>query len=254
MVAAGARAALVYVVQMEADRFDVARDIDPAYDRAFRARPRGGRRDLRLSRAGSRREEVTSSTGTIPIVTPALDRSGSLVDEVEPGLRDRAGSRAAPGGAGRSICHRSRPSSMMIRAGWSDRGRVAEERVEDQVLRALDVELDGVEPGEALRRAAGRAASPPARGSIARLARADDLDARFALVARVEEQGQLAGLVGDRAGDRLDGPERVLADVVGRGGRRSSGCGSTARIRAEARPARRRTASRRRYSPRCRRR
>jgi sugar fermentation stimulation protein A len=36
MVAAGARAALVYVIQMKADRFDVARDIDPAYDRAFR--------------------------------------------------------------------------------------------------------------------------------------------------------------------------------------------------------------------------
>lgn len=36
MVAAGARAALVYVVQMDADRFDVARDIDPAYDKAFR--------------------------------------------------------------------------------------------------------------------------------------------------------------------------------------------------------------------------
>ena len=36
MVQAGARAALVYVIQMEADRFDVARDIDPAYDKAFR--------------------------------------------------------------------------------------------------------------------------------------------------------------------------------------------------------------------------
>jgi sugar fermentation stimulation protein A len=36
MVAAGARAVLVYVIQMEAERFDVARDIDPAYDAAFR--------------------------------------------------------------------------------------------------------------------------------------------------------------------------------------------------------------------------
>ncbi|QFU16950.1 DNA/RNA nuclease SfsA [Microvirga thermotolerans] len=36
MVASGARAALVYVIQMRASRFDVARDIDPAYDRAFR--------------------------------------------------------------------------------------------------------------------------------------------------------------------------------------------------------------------------
>ena len=36
MVAAGARAALIYVIQMDAERFDVARDIDPAYDKAFR--------------------------------------------------------------------------------------------------------------------------------------------------------------------------------------------------------------------------
>ncbi|MBZ6075476.1 DNA/RNA nuclease SfsA [Microvirga puerhi] len=36
MVASGARAALVYVIQMRAGRFDVARDIDPAYDKAFR--------------------------------------------------------------------------------------------------------------------------------------------------------------------------------------------------------------------------
>jgi sugar fermentation stimulation protein A len=36
MVAAGARAALIYVIQMQAERFDVARDIDPSYDRAFR--------------------------------------------------------------------------------------------------------------------------------------------------------------------------------------------------------------------------
>jgi sugar fermentation stimulation protein A len=36
MAATGARAALVYVIQMDANRFDVARDIDPAYDKAFR--------------------------------------------------------------------------------------------------------------------------------------------------------------------------------------------------------------------------
>jgi sugar fermentation stimulation protein A len=34
--AAGARAALVYIVQMSAERFGVARDIDQTYDRAFR--------------------------------------------------------------------------------------------------------------------------------------------------------------------------------------------------------------------------
>jgi sugar fermentation stimulation protein A len=36
MVAAGARAVLIYVIQMDAERFDVARDIDPIYDAAFR--------------------------------------------------------------------------------------------------------------------------------------------------------------------------------------------------------------------------
>lgn len=36
MAASGARAVLVYVIQMQADRFDVARDIDKAYDQAFR--------------------------------------------------------------------------------------------------------------------------------------------------------------------------------------------------------------------------
>ncbi len=37
MKQAGARAVLVYVIQMQADRFDVAYDIDPTYDRAFRS-------------------------------------------------------------------------------------------------------------------------------------------------------------------------------------------------------------------------
>lgn len=36
MVASGARAVLVFVIQMRAERFDVARDIDPAYDAAMR--------------------------------------------------------------------------------------------------------------------------------------------------------------------------------------------------------------------------
>jgi sugar fermentation stimulation protein A len=35
MVARGARAVLLYVIQMDAERFDVARDLDPAYDAAF---------------------------------------------------------------------------------------------------------------------------------------------------------------------------------------------------------------------------
>ena len=117
MVAAGARAALVYVIQMQADRFDVARDIDPAYDRAFRhalaagvesyayicrITPRGDRID--------RRAIVTpgETRGEHRCTPPA--RSLALVDQVEPGLRHAAGSPSAPGApAGRSATGRARP-------------------------------------------------------------------------------------------------------------------------------------------------
>ena len=45
MVAAGARAVMLFLVQIgSAERFALARDIDPAYGRAFDARPRGWRR------------------------------------------------------------------------------------------------------------------------------------------------------------------------------------------------------------------
>ena len=56
MVAAGARAALVYVIQMEADRFDVARDIDPGLRRGVRGGARRRRRILclRVSRDAGR--------------------------------------------------------------------------------------------------------------------------------------------------------------------------------------------------------
>lgn len=37
VVVSGGRAMLIVVIQMRADAFDVARDIDPAFDRAFRA-------------------------------------------------------------------------------------------------------------------------------------------------------------------------------------------------------------------------
>jgi sugar fermentation stimulation protein A len=42
MVAGGARAVVIVVIQMAADRFDIARDIDPAFDRAFRAARKAG--------------------------------------------------------------------------------------------------------------------------------------------------------------------------------------------------------------------
>lgn len=42
MVAGGARAAMLYVIQMDADRFDLARDLDPGYARAFDAARHAG--------------------------------------------------------------------------------------------------------------------------------------------------------------------------------------------------------------------
>lgn len=69
MVAAGARAALIYVIQMEAERFDVARDIDRAYDAAFRtARAAGVESYAYICRVTS--EEIVIDE-EIDIVTPA---------------------------------------------------------------------------------------------------------------------------------------------------------------------------------------
>lgn len=42
VVAEGGRAMVIIVVQMQATRFDVARDLDPAFDRAFQAARRAG--------------------------------------------------------------------------------------------------------------------------------------------------------------------------------------------------------------------
>lgn len=68
MVAAGARAALVYVIQMDAERFDVARDIDPAYDKAFRhALAAGVESHAYICRIST--EEVVIDR-PVPIVTP----------------------------------------------------------------------------------------------------------------------------------------------------------------------------------------
>ncbi len=68
MVAAGARAALVYVIQMEAERFDVARDIDPAYDRAFRHALAAGVESYAYVCRISTEEVVIDRP--VPIVTP----------------------------------------------------------------------------------------------------------------------------------------------------------------------------------------
>ncbi|GJE38344.1 DNA/RNA nuclease SfsA [Methylobacterium persicinum] len=68
VVAAGGRALVVIVVQMQAGAFDVARDIDPAFDRAFRdARAAGV--ETRAYRCDVGPAGVTIA-GEIPIVTP----------------------------------------------------------------------------------------------------------------------------------------------------------------------------------------
>lgn len=68
MVAVGARAALVYVIQMDAERFDVARDIDPAYDRAFRHALAAGVESYAYVCRISTEEVVIDRP--VPIVTP----------------------------------------------------------------------------------------------------------------------------------------------------------------------------------------
>ena len=68
MAQAGARAALVYVIQMDADRFDVARDIDPAYDKAFRhALAAGVESYAYVCRVGAEGVDIERP---VPIVTP----------------------------------------------------------------------------------------------------------------------------------------------------------------------------------------
>lgn len=70
MVAAGARAVLIYVIQMEAERFDVARDIDPGYDTAFRtARGAGVESYAYICRVTPEEIVIDKEVG---IVTPAV--------------------------------------------------------------------------------------------------------------------------------------------------------------------------------------
>ena len=68
VVAAGGRAMVIVVVQMRADAFDVARDIDPAFDRAFRLARAAGV-ETHAYRCRIDREGVTIADA-IPIVTP----------------------------------------------------------------------------------------------------------------------------------------------------------------------------------------
>ncbi|GEP12355.1 DNA/RNA nuclease SfsA [Methylobacterium gnaphalii] len=69
VVASGGRAILITVVQMAADAFDIARDIDPAFDRAFRAARAAGV-EVHAYRCRITPEEVAIADA-IPVVTPA---------------------------------------------------------------------------------------------------------------------------------------------------------------------------------------
>ncbi|HKH33146.1 MAG TPA: DNA/RNA nuclease SfsA [Beijerinckiaceae bacterium] len=71
VAAGGARAVLVWVIQMTAERFDVARDIDPAYDRAYRAALAAGVEAYAFTCRIAEDEVVIDRE--IPIVTPAAD-------------------------------------------------------------------------------------------------------------------------------------------------------------------------------------
>ncbi|AWN41634.1 DNA/RNA nuclease SfsA [Methylobacterium durans] len=68
VVAAGGRAVVIIVVQMHAAAFDVARDIDPAFDRAFRAaREAGVAVHAHRCRIDERGVAIAEA---IPVVTP----------------------------------------------------------------------------------------------------------------------------------------------------------------------------------------
>ena len=68
VVAGGGRALVVIVVQMQADAFDVARDIDPAFDRAFQeARAAGVEARAYRCTVGP---EGVAVAGEIPVLTP----------------------------------------------------------------------------------------------------------------------------------------------------------------------------------------
>jgi sugar fermentation stimulation protein A len=68
VVAGGGRAILIVVVQMWAQGFDVARDIDPAFDRAFRAARAAGV-EVHAYRCRVSPEEVVIAD-EIPVTTP----------------------------------------------------------------------------------------------------------------------------------------------------------------------------------------
>ncbi|QGY03829.1 DNA/RNA nuclease SfsA [Methylobacterium mesophilicum SR1.6/6] len=69
VVAEGGRALVVIVVQMHAEAFDVARDIDPVFDRAFREARAAGV-EVRAYRCAVGPEGVAVSDA-IPVITPA---------------------------------------------------------------------------------------------------------------------------------------------------------------------------------------
>ncbi|MCE4226698.1 DNA/RNA nuclease SfsA [Methylobacterium sp. C25] len=69
VVASGGRAMLIVVVQMQAEAFDVARDLDPAFDRAFRAARTAGV-EVHAYRCRITPDEVTIADA-IPVTTPA---------------------------------------------------------------------------------------------------------------------------------------------------------------------------------------
>lgn len=68
VVAEGGRALVVIVVQMHADAFDIARDIDPVFDRAFREARAAGV-EVRAYRCAVRPEGVAIAD-EIPVITP----------------------------------------------------------------------------------------------------------------------------------------------------------------------------------------
>ena len=88
---------------------------------------------------------------------------------------------------------------MMMSRGHSARGAVAEKRIEHQILRAFDVELDRVDPRVALLARQGQQRLGAHPDLLDARLGADDPDRGLALIVGVDEQRHLAVDVGEGA-------------------------------------------------------
>ena len=228
MVAAGARAVMLYLIQIgSARRFALARDIDPAYGHAFDA-PRHAASKHRLPLRGDDRRPIGRRCG-------AAHRrlSGSPQHDVELAARRRPNSRCSHSSANRSTVQSARAVFDQDQARPQCRWRVTEERRQDSVLHALDVDLECVDRARCPRRAARRAAVRQGTRTMPawRRHRVEPTCARSAAVAPVERDREFAGVVRQRKRSGLIGTAGLAATLKASRAK-LPGSGSIAMMRA----------------------